>query len=156
MSPRRCNGSNSSQSTSGNVGTGNRTCGEGDILVVEDNPGDIHFFELVLADLDYDVTYITEGREALCLLDQIRQDETTAPALVFLDLNLPEVHGFDILKRIKSTDGLRSIPVVICSGSLDEDDMGRAYELGANGYLPKPMAPEEHLQSLETLVGFWL
>lgn len=126
------------------------------VLVVEDNPGDIHLFELALSDLRYDVRYIKEGRKALCLLDRIRRDETTAPALVFLDLDLPNVHGFDILKRIKSTDGLRSIPVVICSGSLNEDDMERAYDLGANGYLAKRMDTEEHLLSLETLVGFWL
>lgn len=155
MTSGRRKQNNSSQSPSETVAAGNRS-GEKNILVIEDNPGDIYLFDLVLADLDHNVTYMKEGRGALCLPDQVRRDETTAPALVFLDLNLPTVGSFDILKRIKSTDEMRPVPVVVCSGSLDEDDMARAYDLGADSYLPKSMDVEEHLQSLETLVEFWL
>jgi CheY-like chemotaxis protein len=127
-----------------------------DILVVEDNPGDIWLLEEAFSHLRHDVLCITKGYEMLDILSQIRHREIVPPALVLLDLNLPEIDGFDILKKIKSTDGLRSIPVVIFSGSTNEEDIVRAYELGASAYLPKPTDVDEHLSTLEELSEFWL
>lgn len=145
----------SSDSASRPLDSVNRLHCEIDILVVEDNPGDIRLLEEVFSDYRHDVTCITEASEALDLLSQVRQDEMLPPALVLLDLNLPKISGFEILGRIKSTDGLRSIPVIVFSGSTSEEDIVRAYELGANAYLQKSMDVDEHLLALKALIEFW-
>jgi CheY-like chemotaxis protein len=127
-----------------------------DVLVIEDNPGDIRLLEEAFFEPRHRVLCLTTGSGALDLLDRIRQGDVKRPMLVVLDVNLPRVGGFDVLERIKSTDGLGSIPVVVFSGSTSEEDVERAYELGANAYLSKPMDVDEHMSMLETLSEFWL
>ncbi len=127
-----------------------------DVLAVEDNPGDVRLLEEAFRDLRHDVSCLRTGRAALDLLGRIQKGDLGQPTLVVLDINLPMVDGFDVLQRIKSTDGLRSIPVVVFSGSTSEADIARAYELGANACLSKPTDVDEHLSTLEALCEFWL
>jgi CheY-like chemotaxis protein len=124
-----------------------------DVLVVEDNPGDVRLLKEAFSDPRHGVLCLTTGSGALDLLDRIRQGDPRRPILVVLDVNLPRVDGFDVLERIKSTDGLGSIPVGVFSGSASEEDVERGYELGANAYLSKPMDIDEHISILETLIG---
>jgi two-component system response regulator len=99
---------------------------------------------------------LRSSREIPDLLAQIRRGEVVSPALILSDLNMPGVDGFDILARIKSSDELRAIPVVIFSGSTMEKDIIRAYELGANAYVSKPTDVDEYLSALEALTDFWV
>jgi CheY-like chemotaxis protein len=130
--------------------------GDADVIVVEDNPGDVRLFEEAFAGLDADVLCLRSSREIPDLLAQIRRGEVVSPALILSDLNMPGVDGFDILARIKSSDELRAIPVVIFSGSTMEKDITRAYELGANAYVSKPTDVDEYLSALEALTDFWV
>jgi CheY-like chemotaxis protein len=127
-----------------------------DVLVVEDNPGDVRLLEEAFSDPRHEILCLMTGSGALDLLGRIRRGDVGRPTLVVLDVDLPRVDGFEILERIKSTDGLRSIPVVVLSGSTSEEDIDRAYALGANAYLSKPMDVVEHLSTLEALSEFWL
>lgn len=127
-----------------------------DILIVEDNPGDIRLFKEVFSDFRHEVLCVTKGDEALDVIGKIREGEIMPPTLVMLDLDVPQVNGFDILDRVKSDPRLQSIPVVIFSGSTSEEDIERAYDLGANAYLSKPMDVDEHLLTLGALSEFWL
>jgi CheY-like chemotaxis protein len=127
-----------------------------DVLAVENNPGDVWLLKEAFLNLRYDVLCLTTGQVALDLLGRIRRGDIERPVLIVLDVNLPRIDGFEILEQIRSTDGLGSIPVVIFSGSTSEEDIERAYELGANAYLSKPMDVDEHMSILEALVEFWL
>lgn len=149
------------QNGSMRTGSGDRGTVDGldehiDILFVEDNPGDIRLFKEVFSDFRHDVLCVTRGDEALDVIGKIREVEIMPPTFVMLDLDIPPVNGFDILDRVKSDPQLQSIPVVIFSGSTSEEDIERAYDLGANAYLSKPMDVDEHLLTLGALSEFWL
>jgi CheY-like chemotaxis protein len=78
------------------------------------------------------------------------------PGLVLLDLNLPYWSGFEVLEWIRQQPELRRVPVVILSSSNRPDDIARAYDAGANGYLVKPKALAELISLLLALRDFWL
>ncbi|HBZ06807.1 MAG TPA: two-component system response regulator [Massilia sp.] len=106
------------------------------ILLVEDDEHDLSFtnraLELCLASNEVQVA--RDGEEALCALEQ---DEK--PSLILLDLKLPKVDGFTVLKRIRATPALEEVPVIVVSGSILETDRVRAMLLGANNYVAKSM-----------------
>jgi CheY-like chemotaxis protein len=106
------------------------------ILLVEDDGHDLSFIDraLKLCSVHNNVRVARDGAEALQVLEQ---DES--PSLILLDLKLPKVDGFTVLKRIRATPALEDIPVIIVSGSLLEGDRVRAMILGANNYVVKSM-----------------
>src|SRR5262245_30438554 len=100
------------------------------------------------------------GREALDYLfgrgaftDRCRHP---LPDLVLCDLKMPEVSGLDVLGAIKSTPGLRRIPVIVLTSSEDEQDRAICYDHGANSYLVKPISFEGFLHVLKTVESYWL
>lgn len=127
-----------------------------DILAVEDNPADVRLLKEAFSECRHNLLCVTEGREVPRILARIRQNRPVCPALVLLDLNLPGSDGFDVLARIRSTDELQDIPVVVFSGAASEADINRAYELGANAYVTKPADVDEHLSTLEAISEYWL
>jgi two-component system response regulator len=82
-----------------------------------------------------------------------RDDER--PVVVLLDLKMPGVDGFEVLRQIKSDDALKRIPVVVFSSSNDDDDRWRSYELGANAYVTKPVDFSEFLEVVQVMGKFW-
>ena len=112
------------------------------ILIVEDNPGDVFMIQEMLRDLGMDlgVMVVEDGLEAMGLL---KNEGNIMPDLMILDLNLPKMHGFDVLEMMKADEGLRSIPVVIMTGSLREEDEVKARSMGITDYRIKPATVEE-------------
>jgi CheY-like chemotaxis protein len=78
------------------------------------------------------------------------------PNLALLDLRLPKVDGLEVLRRVKESVDLRSIPVVILTTSQAEMDVASAYELHANSYLVKPVDFDKFLEMMNTLGDYWL
>ena len=76
--------------------------------------------------------------------------------LVLLDLGLPGLDGFEVLRRLRAEDRTRRVPVIVVSSSEDEDDVRRAYEEGANSFISKSDSPEKTLQRLRLLPVYWL
>lgn len=113
-----------------------------EVLVVEDNPGDACLIEEMLDDLKLElkVTMAKDGQEALSILSDGRGN---VPNLIILDLNLPKVDGFDVLKYMKESRKLSVIPVVVMTGSIRIEDEKRCRELGAVDYCIKPATSEE-------------
>jgi two-component system response regulator len=113
------------------------------ILVVEDNVDDARMTLRALGKLDPPVSLklACDGVEALALLIG---SEHPKPQMIFLDLKMPKLHGFDVLRSLRSDPGCRMIPVVILTSSNDPHDHDEAQRLGANGYICKPMDYDEY------------
>jgi len=131
------------------------------ILVVEDDPLHYELIErsvrsLEKANVRYDLFWAKDGEEALDFLFR-RKNYVQAPRpnLVLLDLYLPKKHGLDVLNEIKKDEKLRKIPVIVFTVSTDEEEMVRAYDSGAAGFLQKPASPEEFERLLSTVWEYW-
>jgi CheY-like chemotaxis protein len=111
-----------------------------DILLVEDSD-DVAMVRRVFSKvaIPCGLHVARDGREALDYLFRRGQDrDAPAPDLVLLDLRLPAVGGLDVLRRMRTDQGLSAIPIVVLTGSNDEKDLRECMALGAEGYLVKP------------------
>jgi CheY-like chemotaxis protein len=113
-----------------------------EILLVEDNPGDVDLTRETLQDskLLNHMNVVGNGVEAMAYLRrQGKYAEATRPDLVLLDLNLPKKNGREVLAEVKADDQLRRIPVVVLTTSCAEQDILQTYDLHANCYITKPV-----------------
>jgi len=106
------------------------------LLLAEDNVSDVGFFQHFLDqnDTPVDLTVVSDGVAALEFLNS----ELPLPDLVVLDINMPRMNGFEVLKQIRETETLQSLPVVILTSSALDEDIHRASLLRATQYLGKP------------------
>ena len=132
------------------------------ILLAEDN--DDHA-ELILNCLNghhltRKVIRVSDGEETLDYLfnrdDSTDLEKHPLPDLVLLDLRMPKIAGLEVLKKVKTSEGLRRIPVVILTTSDADHDITQAYDLGANSYLIKPVEFQSLSQMLDDLGKFWV
>ena len=136
--------------------TGNR---HGFVLLVEDNADDEELAVMALksAGLRLPIVVARDGAEAIERLVSPGIDAPgSRPLIVLLDLKLPKVDGFGVLRHIRQTAGPRSLPVVILTSSDTEDDVNRSYELGVNSYVCKPVAFETYKSTIGALGHYWL
>jgi two-component system, response regulator len=131
------------------------------ILLVEDSPDDVALAGAAFArlGLDHRLTVAADGETALEYLlhdgpggDQVRP----MPDLVLLDLKLPGIDGFEVLRRIRADPRAGILPVLMLTSSIEERDVLAGYRLGANSYIRKPIDFDEFLSVLEQLVRYWL
>lgn len=104
------------------------------IFYVDDDIDDLEFFKEVIIEINESVTLFEEGAE---LLNTLNSPPPIA-SVIFLDLNMPVKSGFDLLKEIKSSPTVESIPVVILTTSINPSDVQMCKKLGANLYIRKP------------------
>lgn len=124
------------------------------ILLVEDNPSDAKLVELAArrSPRGTQVELAADGESALLRLNDQQQD---APDLILLDLNMPAMSGFEFLKRVKSQESTRNIPVIVLTTSDAPGDIKAAYDLHANAYLVKDLEFEDFVATLACLESFW-
>lgn len=130
------------------------------ILLVEDNPHDLELTLIALerSQLANDVVIMRDGAEALDYLQRsgAHADRPEGnPAVMLLDLKLPKVDGLEVLQTVRSSETLRSIPVVMLTSSREEPDLARAYELGVNAYVVKPVEFKDFVAAISDLGIFW-
>jgi two-component system, chemotaxis family, response regulator Rcp1 len=125
------------------------------IVLVEDNPADAEMLEMALqqAGAPVNIVRLDDGVKAMEYLT--RENASEQHDLVLLDLNLPRRSGFEVLERIRTRDDLKSLPVVVMSGSSDPLDIERCYRAGANSYVCKPTHLEDIFFAIEHLVAYW-
>ncbi|MBB4080192.1 CheY-like chemotaxis protein [Lewinella aquimaris] len=127
------------------------------ILLAEDDTTDAEFFQRALSRLESppELIWCKSGTEAYQGLTQ-HSDPATLPRLAILDIKMPGMNGLELLEKIKSDERTKNMPVIIMSSSDEPQDISRAYDCGANGYLVKP----NRFQDLRDLVGsihhFWI
>ncbi|ARS91093.1 response regulator [Natrarchaeobaculum aegyptiacum] len=128
-----------------------------EILLVEDNPGDVRLTEVAFDDLDIPVelTVATDGNDALEFLAERRDEPSTLPELVLLDLNLPRTGGFEFLEAIQNDAELARIPILVLTSSTACEDVVESYDLAANAYLTKPTDPNEYTDMVAVVADFW-
>lgn len=128
------------------------------ILVVDDNPGDVNLLKEAFRELNSRaiISVASDGEECLRLLLSAENSPASYPDLIFLDLNLPTVSGYDVLRHIKSDARTRHIPVIVLSSSRTEEEIERAYGEYANAYVQKPGTMTDLLIAARGLKSFWM
>jgi two-component system, response regulator len=132
------------------------------ILLVEDNPDDelLTLRALKKNNFTNEVVVARDGVEALDYLfatgEYAGRDASVMPQLILLDLKLPRVDGLEVLRRLRSDERTRLLPVVILTSSKELEDMLDSYGSGANSYVRKPVNFEQFVWAVEQLNLYWL
>jgi CheY-like chemotaxis protein len=124
------------------------------IMMVEDDLLDAAAAKRLLRHngLDKRLVIVADGKQAVSILQS--SSPADLPQLILLDINLPDMSGIDLLKSIKKDDKFKDIPVVILTGSNEDQDIQKSYDLGARSYLVKPISNDALLLVLKTLFSF--
>ncbi|HMJ64770.1 MAG TPA: response regulator [Candidatus Binatia bacterium] len=131
------------------------------ILLVEDNSDDVLLFRHALsrARRPHPLYVVHDGQAAIDYLSGAGEYKDRnlfpLPELIMLDLKMPRLGGFEVLKWIRGEGAARLIPVIILSSSALADDVNRAYELAANAYMVKPTTAEALERLIQTVSDFW-
>jgi two-component system response regulator len=132
------------------------------ILLVEDNPDDVELTMRALAKshVANSVDLAVDGVEALeylaCTGKFAGRDPCVQPQVILLDLKMPRMDGLEVLRRIRSDEKTRLLPVVILTTSSEERDRIESYKLGANSYIRKPVDFAQFAESVRQLGLYWL
>jgi two-component system, chemotaxis family, response regulator Rcp1 len=129
-----------------------------EILLIEDNPGDVLLIEKALLEGDpVHLEVVRTGAEAISYLRREgRFADAVRPDIIILDLNIPSLDGREILQMVKHDGALLRIPVIVLTSSKSESDLNRSYDAGANSYIIKPSGWEEFRVVVQEIKRFWL
>jgi len=132
-----------------------------DILLVEDDPGDVRLALSVLRALQLAETcvVVADGEDAMDFLrshGRFAQRESGLPRLILLDLKMPRMNGFDLLRELKTDSASSLIPVVALTSSREQRDVERAYDLGVSGYVVKGIDFVDYRATLQALASYWV
>lgn len=133
-------------------------CGPIEILLVEDNPGDVRLTIEALKEgkVANKINVAADGVEALAFLRREgKYEKAPKPDLILLDLNLPKKNGREVLAEIKTDSRLKCIPVVILTSSQAEKDIVTTYNLHANCYITKPVDFGQFIDVVKSIENFW-
>lgn len=139
--------------------TANQTAKQIEILLVEDNEGDVGLVEEVFqeAKIMNNLNIAEDGEEAILFLrKEGKFSNVPSPDIILLDLNLPGKDGREVLKEIKEDGELKRIPVVILTTSKAEEDILKSYNLHANSYITKPVDFDQFIKVIKSIENFWL
>lgn len=135
---------------------------EVEILLVEDNPTDAELCIRALKknNLANKLVWVKDGEEALDFIfacgkyaDRNRKNN---PKVILLDLRLPKVEGLEVLRKVKSDERAKTIPVVVLTSSKEDRDITESYNLGVNSYISKPVECAEFVRVISELGLYWL
>ena len=130
------------------------------ILLAEDDSRDL---ELTLTALEShnlanEVAVVRDGAQALDYLyrrGKFADRPEGNPAVVLLDIKMPKINGLEVLSQLKNDPTLKTIPVVVLTSSSEEPDLAKAYELGVNAYVVKPVDFTQFIAAVKQIGGFW-
>ena len=126
-----------------------------ELLVVDDNPGDFALIRESFRDCPVRVR-ITPALDAERAFEILDDRQGKSPDLIILDLNLPRIDGFTVLRRIRADPSTGSVPVVVMSSSMLPADVYRAYDLQASAYITKPSNLDTYFEIARSITTLWL
>jgi CheY-like chemotaxis protein len=130
-----------------------------EILLVEDNPGDVRLMQEAFREVavPHRLSVVSNGRDAMLYLRREGDfKEAPRPDLLLLDLNLPDIHGLEVLAAVKNDPALRRTPAVVFSSSQAREEVIGAYNLNANSYITKPVELADFIRVVKGVEEFWL
>jgi len=133
-----------------------------EILLVEDNIDDAEMtiHALRKSNLANKLFHATDGEEALDFLfgkgKYAGRDINLKPKIILLDLKMPKINGIEVLEKVKSNYATKKIPVVILTSSKEDPDVSKCYDLGANGYIVKPVEFDGFTKAISDLGMYWM
>lgn len=130
------------------------------ILLVEDNKDDILLIQRAFTKSKlsekFELIVAQDGNQALeYLKNTTTSRKNILPMILLLDLKLPRVDGFEVLQNIRDNKNTNLIPVIVFTSSKEEKDIAKAYTLGANSYVRKPIDSEKFMSVLQQIVTYW-
>ena len=120
---------------------------KGTILSVEDNPDNRMLVRRILMSEGYDLLEATNAAEALELL------KTTKPDLILMDINMPDMDGYTLTAKIKTTQGFERIPILALTANVMRGDKEKTLEAGCDGYIQKPIDFDELIREVERFLA---
>jgi two-component system response regulator len=128
------------------------------LLLIEDNPGDVRLTKEALKEnnihLDLKIAY--DGEQALqYLLKEKEYMHAETPDLIIMDINLPKKNGIEVLEKIKADNRLKRIPVIMLTTSDTYQDIDKCYALHANAYIIKPIDFDQFVAIIKSIYEFW-
>ena len=133
-----------------------------EILLVEDNASDAELTITALKsrNLANKLIHVSDGQEALDFLfgtgRYAGRDLSQLPKVVLLDLKLPKVDGIEVLRRVRSEESTKLLPIVVLTSSREDRDLLETYKLGVNSYIVKPVDFENFSEAVSNLGMYWL
>jgi len=127
------------------------------IVVIEDNQDHAKILKWAFEQQSRQdhLMFFGDSQTALDYMAGSAKEQASAPDLVLLDLNLPKVDGREVLRILKSSEATKKIPVIVLSSSDREEDVHKAYLLGANTYISKSLLLDQLSHTLETVLEYW-
>ncbi|RMF44325.1 MAG: response regulator [Planctomycetota bacterium] len=132
------------------------------LLIVEDDPFDVKLIQRAMskARIANPCRILSDGEQAIHYLaghpPYSDRNSNPIPILMLLDLKLPRKSGFDVIEWVRAQPVLRRLPIIVLTSSAESPDISRAYDLGANSYLVKPVGNDALVDMLQNLELFWL
>lgn len=125
------------------------------VIFVEDNPDDLRLFRYALSQAKQPINLVAyeNGRD---FVEHLAQHYPAAIHFILLDLNLPVMSGFEVLEALPNYPDYRHIPVVVFTSSDHDEDRAKAYKLGANAYVSKPLELDDLCTTVQRLLDFWV
>jgi two-component system response regulator len=128
------------------------------ILLVDDSPDDaiLTVWAFRKCGIINEIVVAGDGAEALELLLPADGIPPLSPAIVLLDINMPKLGGLDVLRRLRAAQPTKTLPIIMLTSSIHDQDIKQSYACGANSYLQKPINVEEFLPMAKALAVYWL
>ena len=117
------------------------------VLLVEDNEDNLNIYKTFLLHVGYTVETAGDGRTGLEMITQLR------PELVLLDVSMPEMDGWEVCTRVKASAALGDVQIVMLTAHAMAEDEKKAYEIGADGYIRKPVTPRAVIDEVRRFIG---
>lgn len=135
---------------------------EVEIILVEDNPSDAEMTIRALKknNLANNLMHLKDGEEALafifCTGPYADRKMDSKPKVILLDLKMPKIDGIEVLRKLKSDERTKTIPVVVLTSSKEDPDIKICYELGVNSYIVKPVGFDHFIEAVSNLGMYWM
>jgi CheY-like chemotaxis protein len=131
------------------------------ILMAEDDDNDVFFLERAFkqAQITNPIQRVRDGEEAIAYLQgegpYADRQKYPLPRFMLVDLKMPRKNGFEVIAWTRQQPGIKRLPIAVLTSSKEEPDINRAYDIGANTYLVKPVKFDDLLETVKTLSMFW-